>query len=190
MRIIAGEAKGTRLRAVAGQHTRPTADKVKESLFHRLGPYFSDGIVIDLFAGTGALALEALSRGATHAHAIDRDARCIDVIKHNAAHTRLGDRLTVWHCPAMRAIRTLHERSVLADIVFVDPPYGSQRIPDVFGAIEAIVAPQAVLVLEHGAKEPIEDAIGMFACVHRAVYGDTVVAMYRAHEKQTPRATI
>src|SRR5690606_23756249 len=95
LRVISGQAGGLRLQTVPGRSTRPTADRVKEAMFSMIGPYFSGERALDLFAGTGALGIEALSRGAGRAVFVDRDPRCAAVIRRNLEHTGLSGRAEV-----------------------------------------------------------------------------------------------
>src|SRR5690348_8883448 len=123
MRVIAGEYKGRRLKAVPGQNTRPTTDKVKESMFNIIGPYFEGGMALDLFAGTGGLGIEALSRGIVKAVFIEKDYKAISVIRENIQMLGLEPRVEISKNDAKRALDTLAERGVRFDLVFLDPPY-------------------------------------------------------------------
>src|SRR4051794_31814353 len=107
MRIIAGSAKGTRLKMVPGKHVRPTADRVKESLFQVIGPFFAGGRVLDLFAGTGALGLEALSRGFDRGVFVDQSRTSCDIIRMNAEAAKLADRVEIYRRDARAALKML-----------------------------------------------------------------------------------
>src|SRR5690606_32139538 len=111
------------LKAVPGKNTRPTTDKVKEALFSMIGPYFSGGYALDLFAGTGALGIEALSRGIDKAIFIDADKGSTQVIRDNLQATGLVDRAEVFRNDAEKALKALARRRLRLHLVFLDPPY-------------------------------------------------------------------
>jgi 16S rRNA (guanine966-N2)-methyltransferase len=120
VRVIAGEAKGRRLVAPAGKTTRPATDRVRESIFGTLGERAEDARVLDLFAGSGALGIEALSRGAAAAVFVERDARAAETIRQNLAVTGLGASATVVRADVASF---LHQNVEVFDLVFCDPPY-------------------------------------------------------------------
>ncbi|EAG4889887.1 16S rRNA (guanine(966)-N(2))-methyltransferase RsmD, partial [Listeria monocytogenes] len=109
MRVIAGERKGHALKAVPGNNTRPTTDKVKESLFSIIGPFFDGDMVLDLFAGSGGLGIEALSRGAERAVFIDQAALAIKTIRQNIEGCHFTERAEVYRNDAERALKLLHK---------------------------------------------------------------------------------
>ena len=121
MRIITGSARGARLLAPKGMTTRPTADRVKESVFNILGDKVRDRRVLDLFAGSGALGLESLSRGASHALMVDRDS--VGIIAKNAAHTHLEHKAKILDMDVMAALSRLEKEEKCFGIIFSDPPY-------------------------------------------------------------------
>lgn len=118
MRVIAGEHRGRKLAAVPGSGTRPTTDKVKESIFNMIGPYFDGGWALDLYAGTGSLGIEALSRGADKAVFVERDAKAFSVVKQNVSACRLDAYAEMYRMDADRAIRQLAKREQPFDLVF------------------------------------------------------------------------
>ncbi len=127
MRVIAGRYKGRRLRAPRGRNTRPTSDRVREALFSMLGAV-DEARVLDLFAGTGALGIEALSRGASSAVFVERDAAALDALRANLETLDLHQpRVEVRRVDALAALRTARERNETYDLVFVDPPYGDAQ---------------------------------------------------------------
>lgn len=117
MRVVSGSAKGRPLKAVPGTGTRPTTDKVKEALFSMIGPYFDGGVALDLFAGSGGLGIEALSRGMDKAVFIDMESKSIDVIKENLRKTGLEGQAEVFRNDAGRALKVLAKRGALFDAV-------------------------------------------------------------------------
>jgi len=123
MRVIAGTAKGMRLRAPRGEAVRPTSDMVREAIFDILGEAPVGARVLDLFAGTGALAIEALSRGAEEAVLVERSARCLAFIRDNLAHTRLAERARLIHGDVFREVPKLDLAGEQFDLVLADPPY-------------------------------------------------------------------
>lgn len=125
MRIITGRAKGIKLDTLDGSATRPTAERVKEALFSALQFDIEDRVVLDLFAGSGQLSLEAVSRGAAHAVMIDKSRDAVKIIKQNMAKTKLSDACEVYNCEAKEYI--LKNRGKKFDIVFIDPPYASDN---------------------------------------------------------------
>lgn len=180
MRVIAGTVKGTVLRAVPGQRTRPTTDKVKGAIFNRIGPYFTGGDVLDLFAGTGALAIEALSRGTDRAVVVDHDAHSIATIQHNIAKTHMQSRVTCMHCAAKTALRQLAHQRRRFEWVFLDPPY---RVYDTIALLDAlqqegIVYEATTIVVEHYTKDESPLYHGAFVRHRHAVYGETSIAVY------------
>ena len=112
MRIITGSARGAKLKAPKGQNTRPTADRIKESLFNILGSFIYDKNVLDLFSGTGSLSLEALSRGANHAIMVDCSLDSISTIKFNATHTKLIDKSTILKADVFATIKKLRSNAL------------------------------------------------------------------------------
>lgn len=122
MRVIAGSARGMRLQSVPGDTTRPITDRAKEALFSILGTWVLDANVLDLFGGTGAVGIEALSRGAARAHFIDRSRKAVEVIKANLAHTRLADRATVQAGDAFVFLERHPADADPYDLIYIAPP--------------------------------------------------------------------
>ena len=124
MRVIAGKARSLKLKTPEGLDTRPTTDRIKETLFNMLQPYLPDGIFIDLFSGSGGIGIEALSRGAKHAYFIENNKNAIACILDNLKFTRLTEDATVLKQDALSAISGIYEKE--ADVIFMDPPYGQE----------------------------------------------------------------
>jgi 16S rRNA (guanine(966)-N(2))-methyltransferase RsmD len=177
LRIVGGALRGRRLRAVPGTGTRPTADRVRQSLFDLLGQRMDGLAVLDLYAGTGALGLEAVSRGAASAVLVEKDARACGVILGNVSDLCLEDRVRLVRGELPQALGQL--RGQRFDLVFSDPPYVLHAAQPTLEALCAadLLAPGARLVLETDRREdlPLLPAGLMLADERR--YGDTRVLM-------------
>jgi 16S rRNA (guanine966-N2)-methyltransferase len=179
MRVVAGTARGRRLRAPAGRDTRPTSDRVREAVFNSLGSLgVVDGArVLDLFAGSGALGIEALSRGATHATFVERDDRAIEAIWSNLVTTGLADRAQV---TANEVLSWLARRPGAGpfDLALADPPYSFDRWDDLLDAAAGL--PVDVVVIESDRSVvPGDGPGGKWLVVREKSYGSTVVTIVR-----------
>ena len=184
MRVIAGESGGLRLVAPKGDRTRPTADRVKESLFSALGPRVDGAAVLDLYAGSGALAIEALSRGARSAVLVDRAHQAIVAIRANLETTRMGDRARVVRRSVEAVLADPPPPQAPFDLTFLDPPYG-QPVSWLTKALEVLgtpgwSAPDSRIVLEGavGAAAPSRPP-GWDATWERASGGTIVTVLAR-----------
>lgn len=121
MRVIAGKARSLRLKTPDGPNTRPTTDRIKETLFNMLQPYLPDSVFIDLFSGSGGIGIEALSRGARHAYLVENQKNALACIQDNLKFTGLAEAATVLKQDVLSALRSIHEKE--ADVIFMDPPY-------------------------------------------------------------------
>ncbi len=150
MRVIAGDLGGRRLIAPPGRGTRPTSDRVKEALFSIIGPV-EGARVLDVFAGSGALAIEALSRGASVATCVDDDRGAAEAMRANAGVLGLGDRLRVVRRGWRGALAQAAEAGEAYDLVLADPPYDLLPVilEELGGAIAQVAAPGAVVAIEH-----------------------------------------
>lgn len=180
MRVIAGEHRGRRLAAVPGKGTRPTSDKVKESIFNMIGPYFDGGWALDLYAGTGGLGIEALSRGAERAVFVERDTKAFAVVKQNVTACRLENQAELYRSDADRIIHTLAKRNIAFDLVFLDPPYAQQKIVEEIRLMQELnmLADGAWIVAEHDGSVKLPEEIGNCVLDRTATYGDTAVTLY------------
>ena len=160
MRIIAGTARGRRIEAPDGKETRPTLDRVRENLFNILQTRIQSSVVLDLFAGSGALSLEALSRGAERAVMCDLDRNAHRTEKHNAELLGFSDRTEMMCCDWKTAARKLKEREEKFDLVFLDPPYRMTDLREVFESIEALLEEDALVIVEHEAKQQVQAGAG------------------------------
>jgi 16S rRNA (guanine966-N2)-methyltransferase len=179
LRVIAGRLRGRRLRAPRGrQMTRPTSDRVREATFSMLGEL--DGVVVlDLFAGTGALGIEALSRGAKRVVFVERDAAAIKALETNLRQLGLAaSEAEVRVADALVALRTARKRGETYDLVFVDPPYGQTRqLGDGLSVLlPALLAPGGRVVVESDRRTPAELP---FEVERERRYGDTTITIHR-----------
>ncbi|MBP3647332.1 MAG: 16S rRNA (guanine(966)-N(2))-methyltransferase RsmD [Clostridia bacterium] len=179
MHIIAGERRGATLFAPKGMDTRPTQAKVKESLFNIIQAYVPDAAVLDLFAGSGNLALEALSRGAASAVLVDMDREANACIRRNVEKLRFGDCTQVLRADWKHALTQLASEKKTFDLVFLDPPYKMTELGEICAALAdaGLLASGAMMVLEHrtGAfGEPDEK----FELLKQRTYGDTEIHFY------------
>lgn len=177
MRVVAGRFGGRPLQAPPGRTTRPTSDKVREALFSMLGPL--DGArVLDLYAGSGALGIEALSRGAAHAVLVERDARAAATIRANLATLQIAeDETTLVVAPARVALRDAFARGDTYDLVLLDPPY---RIAPGLGrelaeALEPLLSEGARVVTESDRRTPLELELPV---THERRYSDTLIRIH------------
>lgn len=173
VRVIAGMAGGLRLRVPKGNRTRPTADRVKESLFNILGPAVIGARVLDLFAGSGALGIEALSRGAACATFIEADPRAIETIRENLCHTGFADRAHVIRAKLPRV--RLRSACSPHSLIFMDPPYQEGLIPATLAWLVAsdAAAPDALVIVEHSALEEIPPEPKNVRLLRQERIGDT-----------------
>ena len=165
MRVVAGTARGRIIDAPAGRSTRPTSDRVRESIFNALGSLDAvvDATVVDLFAGSGAMGIEALSRGAAHATFVESDRGAVGVIEANLDRCGFGDRATV----VAGTVERFLERQRAFDLALVDPPYAYDDWPLLLGRIEALT-----VVVESDRSVAITDR---WDVVRDRTYGSTVV---------------
>jgi 16S rRNA (guanine966-N2)-methyltransferase len=176
VRIVAGTARGRRLAAPAGEGTRPTSDKVRGSIFNILGQFFEGGRVLDLYAGTGSLALEALSRGCAAATCVEASPGAAAVILENAAACGFGDKVTVVRRRVEATLPTLPSDAF--DLAFVDPPY-SEGPGKALSSLERVLRPGAMVVAEHDRRSPPPDRFVALVVLDRRTYGDTGISIYR-----------
>jgi 16S rRNA (guanine966-N2)-methyltransferase len=180
MRVVSGSLKGKALKAVPGNSTRPTTDKVKEAIFNMIGPYFDGGIGLDLFAGSGGLGIEALSRGLDKMIFVDRDVKAIQTIRENIHNCGLDDLVEVYRNDAERAVKAVAKRGHLFHYIFLDPPYKKQQLQkllELFGEY-SLLSKDGVIVCEHGSEIVLPDRVGSFVKSKYEKYGIIAVSVY------------
>lgn len=186
MRVISGSRKGLPLKAVPGTNTRPTTDKVKESIFNMIGPYFDGGIAVDLFAGSGNLGIESLSRGIDNCIFIEKDPKAIQTIKDNLTKCRLEDSGEIFKADATRAVKAIVKRELQVDLLFVDPPYNQLKYYELVQTLvdNGCMSESAIIVCEHEKNVTLEPAYGDFKLVKKELYGGTVISIYRCLKEE------
>jgi 16S rRNA (guanine966-N2)-methyltransferase len=175
MRIVAGEARGRRLAVPHGTGTRPTSDRVREAIFNVLGQFFEGGDVLDLYSGTGALELEALSRGCGRATCVEADRAAAALLARNAETCGFAARVELRRERVEVALGRLPRAAF--DLAFLDPPY-AEGPAAALAALGALLRPGGRAVAEHDARRPPEDAYGPLRLVDRRRYGDTGISIY------------
>jgi len=184
MRIIAGRFKGLRLPSPRGLAVRPTAERVREAVFSVLGAVVTDAHVLELFAGSGAFGLEALSRGAASVVFVDKDPKVTERLAETVRSFGVTDRVSVSTGDATQAVRAFLRRGWKFGIVFLDPPYGNRLIPELFagGEFPGLVAEDGIVVTEREARtsEPVSPP--SFNRLFCRKYGDTLIEMFQ-HEQ-------
>ncbi len=182
MRIIAGSAKGRTLEGPGpkGKGIRPTADRVRETLFNILGQFLDGGTVLDLYAGTGALGLEALSRGARKAVLVDSDREAVRLCQQNAQGLGFEAQVEVLAQAVERALPRLGQEGRRFEWVFADPPYGAKALMQILQGVVAagVLAPGGTLLVEHDKREEAPEAHGPLTRTDQRRFGDTVVSFY------------
>jgi 16S rRNA (guanine(966)-N(2))-methyltransferase RsmD len=174
-RIVAGELRGRILEVPRGLGTRPTSDKVRQAVFNVLGQFFDGGEVLDLYAGSGALALEALSRGCSRAVCVESDREAAEVIRRNAERLGLAGRVEVRHGRVLHVLPGL-PRDAFA-LAFLDPPYG-EGPEEALAAAGACLARGGRAVAEHDARRPPPEAAGPLRLLDRRRFGRTGISIY------------
>ena len=173
MRIITGSAKGCRLKAPKGQDTRPTADRIKESLLNILGTRVFEQRVLDIFAGTGNLGLEALSRGAASAVFIDQATAAL--IRENAEHTHLSEKAEILRGDVFQYLQRFAVSGRRFGLIFCDPPYHKglwERALLFFDSAEVLAA-EGMLIVEHGRDENVLPELQRLERIRNQTYGST-----------------
>ncbi len=183
MRVISGFAGGRRLRAPSGSKTRPTSDRVREALFSILGPPPEACYVLDLFAGSGGLGLEALSRGAQRAVFIDQDKDAQLVLRHNIAEVGVKAASEVHQGDALRVLTKLQRKARQFHWVFIDPPYATDLASEALEAIGAgnllhTADDNGVVIVEHDKRREPAESYGCLLKTGTRRYGDTSVSFY------------
>jgi len=180
MRVISGEAKGRRLKAPTGDRIRPTADRVKETLFDILGERVQNARVLDLFAGTGSLGIEALSRGARSVLFVDEAGEAIRLISDNLERTEMGSRAEVWRSNALSALARLKKLGRQFEIVLLDPPYGYGHIESIMRRLRRVrlSSRRGLIVIEHDKRTELPERFGSMQRLDQRRFGDTTVSFY------------
>ena len=178
VRVISGTAKGRKLHVPRGVTVRPTPDRAKEALFNILGDRLVNSHFLDLYAGSGAIGIEALSRGAAQVEFVEVHATIAKIIERNLMETGLSARARVVVATTADAIQRLCGASKKFDIIFADPPYTSKKAPDILQVIGAkeLLNEDGLVVWEHASGMVIPASIGKLVCVKEVRYGDTAFA--------------
>ena len=184
MRIIAGEMRSRKLKAPEGMDTRPTADRVKEALFSILGDRLPQARVLDLYAGSGALALEALSRGAESAVLVDCGAKACPIIQENIDALNCQSRARLLRMKDTAALSMLQKNGDAFDLIFLDPPYRMDTAPICQAIVErGLLKRDGTIIVEHGRETPPHIAPPLRLCDHRE-YGAAGLSFYRLREEE------
>ncbi len=181
LRVISGSSKGIKLYTLEGMGTRPTTDRVKENLFNIIAPYIADSNVLDLFAGTGSLGIEALSRGAKSATFSDQSEKSIEIIKKNLVHTKLLDKSEVFLGEAQLILKKLSHQGKKFDIIFLDPPYKCEIVPKILHELEVngVLDERVLIVAETDIEDELPNEIGTLIVSKIQIYGKTKLTFFK-----------
>jgi 16S rRNA (guanine(966)-N(2))-methyltransferase RsmD len=179
MRVIAGVAKGRRLKVPRRKGVRPTSEYLREALFNILGSSVHRVHFLDLYAGSGAVGIEALSRGAAEVVFLEQDPACLQVLRENVEMTGLQKRRVVAG-DVLRVLPRLVHQGDRFEIVFLDPPYGTDLAMRTLDTLASgdILQPSGVVIVEHFAKDPLPQHIGMLSQTRMKAHGQTVLSFY------------
>jgi 16S rRNA (guanine(966)-N(2))-methyltransferase RsmD len=177
MRVIAGALKGRRLNAPDWEGVRPTSDKLRETLFNVIGPRIDGARVLDGFAGTGAIGIEAISRGAVQVTFIDQDRRALALIRDNLAHSGAGTGYTVVGGDVVRTVTALPSADRF-DIILLDPPYDAADLQAIVETAGDRLEPGGLLALEHARRREAPREAGRLVRVRDLTAGDSALAFY------------
>ena len=180
VRIIGGEARGLRLKTLEGDATRPTRDFVKESLFNIISMYIQDKTVLDAFAGSGALGIESLSRGAKEAVFLDMRKESCKIIEENIKFAKMEERADILCVDALKAEIYDRFKKNKFDLIFLDPPYEKDYILKMLDLmmLKELFSEEALIIAEHGSEEVLPDKVGLFSVFKKKKYGATAITIY------------
>jgi 16S rRNA (guanine(966)-N(2))-methyltransferase RsmD len=184
MKIGSGRFRGRTIQVPKGLKTRPTSGRLKKALFDIIAPALQGARVLDLFAGAGALGLEAISRGASHVIFVERRKSAVAVIAANLEKLGVADQAEVHQIEAAKAIQQLSQRSEELDVVLIDPPYGAGVYETVMKHMDeaSIMGPDGLVIVEHHHKVELDDAYGSLR-KHRVVRaGESCLTFYRLED--------
>lgn len=181
MRIIAGKARGRRLIPPATMETRPTLDRVKEAMFSIIQGYLPDSVVIDVFAGTGSLGLEAASRGAKEVYLVDKSQTTFPLLKENIENLKFEDFCTGLNMDSYEALRTLAKKDKVFDIIFIDPPYCKEMIPEAIKIVKEnkLLKENGIIVTKIDSIEHIYEGFEDIVLIRSKKYGNTTICFYK-----------
>lgn len=180
IRVISGTAGGLKLQTLPSDNTKPTLDRVKEAVFSMLREYIYGATVLDLFGGSGALGIEALSRGAEKCFFNDKSKDCCTCIKNNLKHTHLSDKAEVSCLDYTEALSTYRKKGTKFDIILLDPPYKQGFYEEVIELVQKmnLVSDYCIILCEHSAEDTLPESIGNFNCIKEKKYGTVCVTLY------------
>lgn len=189
MRVISGTAGGLKLTAPRGVNTRPTTDRVKEALFSILehAGHLEEALVLDLFAGSGSLGIEALSRGAARCTFVEKNRQALEALQSNLSRTGFGCRSTVLPQDALRAIEKLGGTGARFTLALLDPPYASGLQATVLEQVAGqLMAADGLIVVETSSRDKLPERIGCSTRHDRRIYGDTAIDFFIMEATDAP----
>lgn len=180
MKVISGFLKGRNILGFNIEGTRPTMDRVKESMFAMIQNYITDATVLDLFSGSGNLSIEAISNGAEYAYLVDKNKKCIDIINKNISNLNIGEKVNIINSDYKKALSILKENKKTFDIVFLDPPYKNKDIPDIIKYLieNKMLNKDAIIVCEISDLEVIKE-FDEISIIKNKKYGDKYIIIYK-----------
>ncbi|WP_270181765.1 16S rRNA (guanine(966)-N(2))-methyltransferase RsmD [Alkalihalobacillus sp. CinArs1] len=190
MRIIAGTCKGRHIKPVPGMNTRPTTDKVREAIYNMVGPFFEGGLALDLYGGSGALGIEALSRGVEKCIFVDRDSKAIETIKWNLDQTGFTESAEVFRNDSKRALKALLKREVTFSLVLLDPPYHKEKIVEDLDKLSSygLLEENATIVVEHLKEVDLPEELADLTLTRKETYsGKTTISIYTYNQSDVER---
>lgn len=186
MRIVAGKYGSRVLKSLRGLVLRPTSDKLRETLFNILGPTIKDSVFVDVYAGTGAVGIEALSRGASEAFFIEKNAATANLIRRNLESLDIRDSANILVAEALRGLQNLARpkfgKPLLADFVFLDPPYAEAdqyKVALEFLDTGQLISPTGIIIVEHLKKLALPGRLVQLECVRLVEQGDAALSFFR-----------
>lgn len=186
MRIIAGKARGRKLISPATMETRPTLDRVKEAMFSMIQNYIDDSVCIDVFAGTGSLGLEAASRGAKEVYLVDKSPVTYPLLKDNIINLKFTDCCTSLNMDAYDALKSLAKKGKIFDLIFIDPPYCKEMIPEAMRIIREnnLLSSNGIIVTKIDSIEEIYPGYDGIELIKNRKYGNTTVCLYELNKTE------
>ena len=184
MRVISGKARGLKLNTPKNDDVRPTTDRVKESLFNMINSYIMDSDILDLFAGTGSLGIECLSRGANQCIFVDNSKESINIVKSNIKKARVENESIVLNLDFKSAINSLSSKNKQFDVIFMDPPYYKNMFSDALSAVDNnnLLKEDGIIVVEHDTVDKFPDNMGRLYKSREKKYGNTTLTFYKMEE--------